>query len=198
MRDASDAAALRRLNIKYVLNVTTKTPEYVIEPDLIYKQLEAADNGFQNLRQFFEEAFAFIDSARLDGSGVLVHCHAGVSRSPTIAVAYLMKNFPAMAMADAYKFVKTRRSIISPNLNFMGQLWEFEQGLKRSRTEDDNNEKNKFLSTKLLSEAPAANPSPGTAPAILANANSPFRWTEAAQQQQQQQQQPQSESGCSV
>ncbi len=61
--------------------------------------------------------------------GVLIHCHAGVSRSPTIAVAYLMKHFP-MAMADAYKFVKTKRSIISPNLNFMGQLWEFEQGLQ--------------------------------------------------------------------
>ena len=39
-----------------------------------------------------------------------------------------MKHYP-MAMADAYKFVKTKRSIISPNLNFMGQLWEFEQVL---------------------------------------------------------------------
>ncbi len=83
----------------------------------------------QNLRQFFEEAFAFIDLARRDRSGVLIHCHAGVSRSPTIAVAYLMKRYP-MAMSDAYKFVKKRRSIISPNLNFMGQLWEFEQGLR--------------------------------------------------------------------
>ena len=81
------------------------------------------------MRQFFDEAFGFIDLARASRSGVLIHCHAGVSRSPTIAVAYLMKRYP-VAMAEAYKFVKARRSIISPNLNFMGQLYEYEQGLR--------------------------------------------------------------------
>lgn len=107
MRDAADARILRRLGIKYVLNVTAKPPDYTFEPDIVYKQLEAADNGVQNLRQFFEEAFEFIERARRANSGVLIHCHAGVSRSPTIAVAYLMKHYP-MAMSDAYKFVKTR------------------------------------------------------------------------------------------
>merc|ERR1711944_176067 len=127
-RDASDMASLSRLNIRYVLNVTAKPPSYHLPPGFHYKHLEAADNGLQNLRQFFEEAFSFIDEAKKAGAGVLVHCQAGISRSPTIAVAYLMKHYP-MAMADAYKFVKTKRSIISPNLNFMGQLWEFEQVL---------------------------------------------------------------------
>merc|ERR1711902_49462 len=128
MRDASDMASLDRLNIRYILNVTAKPPTYSIPQGFQYKHLEAADNGIQNLRQFFEEAFDFIDEAKKAGTGVLVHCQAGISRSPTIAVAYLMKHYP-MAMADAYKFVKTKRSIISPNLNFMGQLWEFEQVL---------------------------------------------------------------------
>ena len=132
MRDASDVASLSRLNIRYVLNVTAKPPSYLLPPGFNYKHLEAADNGLQNLRQFFEEAFNFIDEAKKAGAGVLVHCQAGISRSPTIAVAYLMKNYP-MAMADAYKFVKTKRSIISPNLNFMGQLWEFEQVLNETK-----------------------------------------------------------------
>merc|ERR1712012_604025 len=128
MRDAPDMTSLSRLNIQYVLNVTAKQPSYHLPPGFHYKHLEAADSGLQNLRQFFEEAFSFIDEAKKAGAGVLVHCQAGISRSPTIAVAYLMKHSP-MAMADAYKFVKTKRSIISPNLNFMGQLWEFEQVL---------------------------------------------------------------------
>ena len=105
MRDASDAEELRRLGIKFVLNVTAKPPVYAPEPDIVYKQLEASDDGVQNLKQFFEEAFEFIDRAKASSNGVLIHCQAGVSRSPTIAVAYLMKYYP-MAMSDAYKFVK--------------------------------------------------------------------------------------------
>jgi hypothetical protein len=149
MRDASNIDVLERLGVRYVLNVTSKPPMYELKPGIHYKQLEAADNSFQNLRQFFDEAFDFIDLARDNHSGVLVHCQAGISRSPTIAVAYLMKKYPAMAMSDAYRFVKTRRSIISPNLNFMGQLWEFEQGLRLTRGSEKSS---KNSSLDLLSE----------------------------------------------
>ena len=135
MRDASDASVLKSMGVRYVLNLTAKPPVYDLDSDIVYKQLQAADNGIQNLRQFFEESFQFIDLAKAEGSGILVHCHAGVSRSPTIAVAYLMKYYP-ITMAEAYKFVKMRRSIISPNLNFMGQLWEYEQGLQIEEGED--------------------------------------------------------------
>merc|ERR1711971_1165553 len=139
MRDASNISVLTRLNIRYILNVTAKAATYSIPSGFQYKHLEAADNGFQNLRQFFEEAFEFIEAAKAANSGVLIHCQAGISRSPTIAIAYLMKNY-GMPMAEAYKFVKTKRSIISPNLNFMGQLWEYEQVLKNvngSNTKED-------------------------------------------------------------
>ena len=132
MKDAGDVAALSRLGVDHVLNVTTTPPGYTPQPGIVYKQLHAADNGYQNLRQYFDEAFDFIDAARRRGGAVLIHCQAGVSRSPTIAVAYLIKHWP-MSMVEAYRFVKARRSIISPNLNFMGQLLEFEQGLKRDK-----------------------------------------------------------------
>lgn len=139
MKDAANTAVLARLNIRYILNVTAKPASYHIPPGFHYKHLEAADNGIQNLRQFFEEAFEFIDAAQQAGTGVLVHCQAGISRSPTIAVAYLMKN-RSIPMAEAYKFVKTKRSIISPNLNFMGQLWEFEQVLRAAEAKEDNSQ----------------------------------------------------------
>ena len=131
MRDAGDTETLARLGVDHVLNVTAVSPAYTPAPHLTYKQLHAADNGLQNIKQYFDEAFQFIDATRASGGSVLIHCQAGVSRSPTIAIAYLIKYFP-MSIGDAYKFVKCRRSIISPNLNFMGQLLEFEQSLKTS------------------------------------------------------------------
>ena len=74
MRDASDASSLHRLGVGYVLNVTAKPPSYAMDSGINYKQLLASDNGVQNLRQFFEEAFEFIDEARANLSSVLVHC----------------------------------------------------------------------------------------------------------------------------
>ena len=70
----------------------------------------------------------FIDEARLGMNGILVHCFAGISRSVTVIVAYLMsKN--AMPLNEAYDFVKKCKPNISPNFNFMGQLLEFEKAL---------------------------------------------------------------------
>ena len=178
MRDASDISILKRLGIKYVLNVTAKPPNYAYDPEIVYKQLEAADNGVQNLRQFFEEAFNFIEQARVNQSGVLIHCHAGVSRSPTIAVAYLMKHYP-MAMAEAYKFVKTRRSIISPNLNFMGQLWEFEQGLRMEPTSVDQVHKEP-LTVEMQEVMRCCKSEVAKSPALVVgnNQQNQFRWSE--------------------
>lgn len=133
-QDAQDLELMQRLNIGYVLNVTTHLPLFHYERGaLSYKRLPATDSNKQNLRQYFEEAFEFIEEAHQAGQGLLIHCQAGVSRSATIVIAYLMKH-TWMTMTDAYKFVKARRPIISPNLNFMGQLLEFEEDLNNGVT----------------------------------------------------------------
>ncbi|XP_036309506.1 dual specificity protein phosphatase 10 [Pipistrellus kuhlii] len=133
-QDAQDLDAMQRLNIGYVINVTTHLPLYHYEKGLFsYKRLPATDSNKQNLRQYFEEAFEFIEEAHQCGKGLLIHCQAGVSRSATIVIAYLMKH-TRMTMTDAYKFVKGKRPIISPNLNFMGQLLEFEEDLNNGVT----------------------------------------------------------------
>lgn len=133
-QDAQDLDAMQRRNIGYVINVTTHLPLYHHEKGLLsYKRLPATDSNKQNLRQYFEEAFEFIEEAHQCGKGLLIHCQAGVSRSATIVIAYLMKH-TRMTMTDAYKFVKGKRPIISPNLNFMGQLLEFEEDLNNGVT----------------------------------------------------------------
>ncbi|XP_067274358.1 dual specificity protein phosphatase 10 [Pseudorasbora parva] len=133
-RDAQDLEQMQRMDIGFILNVTTHLPLFHYELGRFsYKRLPATDSNKQNLRQYFEEAFEFIEEAHRAGRGLLIHCQAGVSRSATIVIAYLMKH-TWMTMTDAYKFVKSRRPIISPNLNFMGQLLEFEEDLNNGVT----------------------------------------------------------------
>ena len=77
--------------------------------------------------------FYFLDEARLVGKAVLVHCLAGISRSVTVTTAYLMEH-EHLSLNDAYDLVKRRKSDISPNFSFMGQLLEFERRLNIPET----------------------------------------------------------------
>jgi len=53
---------------------------------------------------------------------------AGISRSPTLAIAYIMR-YLHLSDDEAYQYVKQRRSQISPNFNFLGQLSEYQRKL---------------------------------------------------------------------
>ena len=85
------------------------------------------DSEQTNLQKFFPLVFKFIDKARSDGGRVFVHCFAGLSRSATIVIAYLMKD-KALTFAAAYDFVNARRCI-QPNEGFRRQLRKFETNL---------------------------------------------------------------------
>ncbi|XP_075227842.1 dual specificity protein phosphatase 10-like isoform X2 [Lycorma delicatula] len=132
-RDAADKDCMGRLGISRVLNVSCQAPQ---QPNITTKHLPADDSGHQNLKQYFEEAFQFIEEARKSGTNVLVHCQAGISRSPTMVIAYIMRH-RQLTMMEAYKVVKAARPIISPNFNFIGQLLELEQGLRASPSSAD-------------------------------------------------------------
>lgn len=71
----------------------------------------------------------FSDEARSRQKGVLVHCLAGISRSVTITVAYLMYKC-SLKLNDAFNLVRARKSNIAPNFHFMEQLHNFERELK--------------------------------------------------------------------
>jgi len=61
--------------------------------------------------------------------GVLVNCYAGISRSSTFVIAYLMNKYN-MNLDDAYSFVINKRLIIQPNSGFLKILKLYEDYLK--------------------------------------------------------------------
>ena len=69
--------------------------------------------------------FRFAESIRNQNGKVLVHCKAGISRSATICLAYLITCY-RLSLDEAYEFMKKRKSLISPNFSFLGQLLNLE------------------------------------------------------------------------
>lgn len=60
---------------------------------------------------------------------MVVHCQAGVSRSATIVIAYLMKT-KGWPYLEARNYLRSKRPIIEPNDGFVEQLQSFELELK--------------------------------------------------------------------
>ena len=59
----------------------------------------------------------------------MVHCIWGMSRSASVAIAFLMAT-RRISLDDAYKYVVSRRKIVRPNSGFMYQLKVYEQMLR--------------------------------------------------------------------
>ena len=78
-----------------------------------------------DIKQHFAKCIEFIHQARLNGGTVLVHCAYGVSRSVTVATAYLatVTGLPWEAVLRA---IKRKRACADPNFGFRKQLGEFQ------------------------------------------------------------------------
>ncbi|KAK6311323.1 hypothetical protein J4Q44_G00169870 [Coregonus suidteri] len=122
--------------ISYVLSVSRCSPQPTFLPRSQYLRIPIDDSLRDDLLPHIPEALRFIDGAMSSGGSVLVHCAAGISRSPALAVAYIMYNL-GMDLDHAYRFVKERRPSISPNFNFLGQLQHF-QGTLAQKASNGN------------------------------------------------------------
>ncbi|XP_077285874.1 mitogen-activated protein kinase phosphatase 3 isoform X2 [Arctopsyche grandis] len=128
--NSEDCEGLARHNIKYVLNVTPDLPNVFesIDGDINYLKIPIADHWSQNLATHFPQAIKFIEEGVSSNCGVLVHCVAGISRSVTVTVAYLMQCH-RLSLDDAFTLVRSRKADVAPNFHFMRQLHGFERDL---------------------------------------------------------------------
>ena len=94
-----------------------------------FMHVKASDVTSTNLIDDFERCISFIDENIEKGGATIVHCQAGISRSATVCLAYLIKK-RGYTLDEAFDYLKNCRSCIGPNFGFLGQLKIFEQKLK--------------------------------------------------------------------
>ncbi|KAM9983726.1 hypothetical protein ACTFIY_000441 [Dictyostelium cf. discoideum] len=122
---AMNKSWLKENNVTHILTVANFKPLY---PDLFkYLIINIEDVDEANIYQHFKEMNAFIDEGREKG-GVLIHCRAGVSRSATATMAFIMmKN--SLKFQEAFDITIKGRPRIYPNIGFINQLKKFEKDL---------------------------------------------------------------------
>ncbi|KAL6062909.1 tyrosine protein phosphatase yvh1 [Balamuthia mandrillaris] len=116
---------LKQRGITHVLCVC-KNAKFWFPEDFVYHRVTIMDAPSEDVVSHFPECIEFIESALLNGGAVFVHCMAGVSRSASVVVAYLM--YARQIKLDcALKHVRAVRPFVNPNPGFQYQLVMFQK-----------------------------------------------------------------------
>ena len=142
-RIATDLSKLESLGVTHVLNTAEGTGSNQIltgsdfyGTDIKYFGIPGSDEESFDLSEYFDQGADFIreaigtrDNPNKNGK-ILVHCMAGVSRSATIVLVYMIRDHQ-MDLLDALKTARRKRYIY-PNDGFLQQLIDYSKKLNGS------------------------------------------------------------------
>ncbi len=140
--DASDSDILSHLEITHIVDATGEKLSQATADKLgiAYLPIHIWDIEGADITQHFDQVFEFLDQARSNLRGkVIVHCRAGISRSATLVLAYMLRTRMSDNLQSALRLVLTERPYVLPNSSFREQLRNYEQcELCKSSFNDDN------------------------------------------------------------
>lgn len=123
------------VNIKRIVNLCVDDPggDYTHNPDEIkIMRLKLDDLASSELAPIICATYPFIAEGLDIGENVLVHCYAGISRSVSTIMAFLILHDPEWIdtirlksennVDSLYRYIKSIKSDIEPNLGFVLQL----------------------------------------------------------------------------
>ncbi|GFR57679.1 dual specificity protein phosphatase 18 [Elysia marginata] len=96
---------------------------------LIVRREYLRDSDDQSLLSYLDDLVDFVSKAVSVGGKVVVHCMAGVSRSASVVLAYLVRE-RAMSLREAHDHVIACRPVIRPNMGFWAALVEYELNIR--------------------------------------------------------------------
>lgn len=131
---ANDAKFLQERDIRSVLNASNDAPC----DGALYRKLgidslclKIQDRPAYPIALHFDVAVAFITRAVRASCPILVHCLAGMSRSATLVMAFLMREH-GLSLFDSAAVVRSRRPCAYPNIGFWHALIFYEERLRGS------------------------------------------------------------------
>jgi hypothetical protein len=132
---ATSLDVLDKLGVDLVVNCTRNIPNYFDTIDLYsdriveYVRVPLNDHGSEDISKYFDSSAKIIQDALDSGKTVLVHCKAGISRSASIVIAYLMR-FEKLTFDMAFAKLRLARKCVDPNLGFTAKLIQYEENKK--------------------------------------------------------------------
>lgn len=126
---ATDSVLLRKLGITHIINCA-KDAIYD-SGDVAQIRLELDDIPQENLFRVLEPSRMVMRRILTTDSDykILVHCMAGISRSASVVIYYLMK-LKGWTYDETFADVVKKRSVINPNEGFVATLKSTQKGGK--------------------------------------------------------------------
>ena len=122
--DALHPEIIQRHNIQAIVSVIGHDIKIMYPANTNFIKIGIWDNEAENIEPWLEPGFQFIHSHRLTKKNVLVHCQAGISRSATMVLYYLMKCF-GVPLRVAFGHLREKRPSVNPNTRFMRTLSKY-------------------------------------------------------------------------
>lgn len=119
--DALHPEIIRQHNIQAIVSVVSHDVKTMYPPNTNFIKIGIVDHESENIGPWLDPGFHFIHSHLMNKKNVLVHCQAGISRSATIVLYYLMKRF-GVPLRIALGHLREKRPIVNPNDGFMQTL----------------------------------------------------------------------------
>lgn len=133
---ASDPGEVRRRGITRIVKMFGDDASYPggyhRHPGVAYAVFPALDTPEYDIRGDAVEALRFIKRGVDANERVLVHCHAGISRSSTVVLLYLMV-YRGLSLDEALRRLTRARPVVAPNKGFMRHLRATDASLQRRR-----------------------------------------------------------------
>lgn len=121
INDASNFLWLKQCGITHIVNAAMEVPNFFPQ-HFHYLRLNLNDSFDQDLSQALAKSNDFMRKAIYNKKcKVFVHCAAGISRSSSQIIHFLMKNHN-MCYDEAYKYMKSIHIHTQPNWGFEAQL----------------------------------------------------------------------------